>query len=349
MADNNDDRPGNKDRLAPKVVNDWKRRIGISHTVSGGPEPIRVSGVEGMALYGQHVRLGVDEPDKFDALMYVRRLSLLGTFCGLHTPMRVERDENLIVEQPSDDVIIGVHTLRGRTYVKQGTRDYAYRPGQLVIVSNAVPYLETTHTVADPAGLVIPLELLGSERHTAEHARRPVASHTLLSRATAAFIKQFSADTAAGGATEPNQETEMAAIQLVRAALGQLNYDNHHLRDNELFVRQAAIDLIERNHRNPEFSPESICRALHISRRQLYRHFENTDESLASLIAESRLKTAHDMLLTHPDLSVTEVAAASGFPSVATMRNRFHARFNTTPNDLRGSQSSNRSAAASHE
>jgi AraC family transcriptional regulator, positive regulator of tynA and feaB len=335
--------------LAPRIVSEWKQRIGVQDAVDERPEPIRLTGPEGIHHYGQHVRVRVEDPEEFDSIMFVRRLSLLGTFCSLHSPMLVERDEELIAEQPSDDVIVGVHTLRGRTSIRQGTRNYAYRPGQLVVVSNAVPYIETTHTVADPAGLVIPLELLGDERHTAERALRPVASHTLLSRATAAFIKQFTADTAAGGATEPKQETEMAAIQLVRAALGQLNYDNHQLRDNELFVRQAAIDLIERNHRNPEFSPDTICRALHISRRQLYRHFENTDESLAALIADTRLRTAHEMLLAHSDLSVTEIAAASGFPSVATMRNRFHARFKQSPNELRVSAPQTRSADTSHD
>ncbi|OZG26162.1 AraC family transcriptional regulator [Williamsia sp. 1138] len=321
--------------LAPQVIESWERRIGVESGNSRAQERVRLSGPDGMQQYWQHVRVSVDDPDGFDSIVYVRQLSLIDTFCAIRTPLRVERDDPLITKEPSDDLIVTVSTLPGRAVVKQGTRDYVYRPGQLVIVSNTAPYVETTHSVSDPSGLVIPRKLLGGESGAGEGVRRPVAGLTSLARATAAFIRQFTSDTAVGHASEPKQETELAAIELVRAALGQLNDDNRPLVNNELFIRQAAADLIERHHRDPQFSPESICRALHISRRQLYRHFESTGESLAALIAESRLRTAHALLLTRADMPVVSVAMASGFPSVATMRNRFHARYNKSPNELR--------------
>lgn len=321
--------------LPTQVITDWERRIGIDPAGTDRPNEIRLKGREGIPYYGQHVRVDIDDPDEFDSVMYARQLSTMGTFCSLHTPFRVERTAALIHEQPSDDLVVGVHTLRGSSSVKQGTRDYDYLPGQLVIVSNAAPYVEHTRSIADPAGLVIPLEKLGDQRHIAEVARRPVASHTLLSRATASFIRQFAYDTAAGFATEPNAETEHAAIELVRAALGQLNYDRYQLSDNALFIRQAAIDLVERNHCDADFTPDTIARTLHISRRQLYRHFEDSSDSLAAIIAERRAQTAREMLLNNRLLSIGEVAAASGFPSVATMRNRFRSRFGLSPNELR--------------
>lgn len=321
--------------LPPQVISDWEQRIGINPAISPGPEPIRLRGREGLPYYGQHVQVEIENPDDFDSVMYIRQLSTMGTFCALHTPFGVVRTHQLMREQPSDDLVVGVHTLRGNSSVRQGTRDHAYRPGQLVIISNSAPYVQRTHSIADPAGLVIPLELLGAQRHTAELARRPVASHTLLSRATAAFIRQFAYDTAAGAATEPDAETERAAVELVRAALGQLNYDRYQLSDNALFIRQAAIDLVERNHSDPDFTPDSIARSLHVSRRQLYRHFEDSDDSLAAIIAERRAQTAREMLLNNRTLSISEVAVASGFPSVATMRNRFRSRFGLSPNELR--------------
>lgn len=319
--------------LAPNVIDDWKRRIGVGYE-SSAAEPVRFSGRNGMHEYRHNVRLGVREPDHFDALSYRRTLSLIGVFCVLHTPVRVERNEDLIIEQPADELLVGVHSLRGRTFIEQGGTTRAYSPGQLVTVNNASPYVQTNHAIADPAGLVIPLELLSDRRDTAERTRRPRPSHSALSRATAAFIRRFAADVAADGGAVPDEETEVAAIELVRAALG--THDDHHdLNGNGVFVRQAAVELIERNHRDPDFSPESICRALHLSRRQLYRHFEATQESLASLIADRRLRTAHDLLLDKTELSVAEVAVASGFPSTATMRNRFRTRYNRSPRETR--------------
>ena len=319
--------------LPPKVIAAWERRVGV-HRSNIPAEPIRLTGPDGMRDFGQHVEVQTDDPGSFDSLMYVRQLSMIGTFCSLHTPLQVSRNPRLISEQPSEDLVIGVHTLEGRHIIRQGSRDFAYGPGQLAFVSNASPYLERTFEINDPAGLVIPLELLGNQRRVAEQARRPVASHTLLARATASFILQFASDTAVG-MTEPDPDTEMAAIELVRAALGQLDYDNRQITDNALYVREAVSDLIERHHRDPSFTPNAIARYLHISRRQLYRHFEDTEDSLAARIADRRLKTACELLRTRPDMAVSEVARVSGFPSSPTMRNRFRAELGIGPSEYR--------------
>ncbi len=319
--------------LPPKVIATWERRVGV-HRSNIHAEPIRLTGPDGMRHFGQHVEVRTDDPGSFDSLMYVRQLSMIGTFCSLHTPLEVSRNPRLISEQPSEDLVIGVHTLEGKHIIRQGSRDFAYGPGQLAFVSNASPYLERTFEINDPAGLVIPLELLGNQRRVAEQARRPVASHTLLARATASFILQFASDTAVG-VTEPDPDTEMAAIELVRAALGQLDYDNRQITDNALFVREAVSDLIERHHRDPSFTPNAIARYLHISRRQLYRHFEDTEDSLAARIADRRLKTACEFLRTRPDMAVSEVARISGFPSSPTMRNRFRAELGIGPSEYR--------------
>ena len=315
------------------VVESWRNRIGANRN-EGRAQPLRLSGPEGMENYSPLIEVQVDEPGKFDSFIYTRQLSLITTFCALHTPFQLTRTPQLVLDAPSDDLIIAVHTMRGRHTVRQGTRDYDYRPGQLAFVSNAAPYVEHTFEINDPAGLVIPLELLGSQRRIAEQARRPVASDTLLARATASFILQFTSDTAVE-VIEATEETEMAAIELVRAALGQLDYENRPITDNALFVREAVSDLIERHHRDPSFTPNRIARLLHISRRQLYRHFEDTEDSLSARIADRRLKTACELLRTRPDLSVSDVARLSGFPSSPTMRNRFRAEFGCGPSEYR--------------
>ncbi|MEO9329105.1 helix-turn-helix domain-containing protein [Gordonia aurantiaca] len=315
------------------VVNSWRSRIGADRN-EGRAKPLRLSGPEGMENYSPFTEMHVDDPEKFDSFMYLRKLSTVLPFCALHTPFELTRTPELVVKEPSDHLIIAVHTMKGRHTVRQGSRDFAYRPGQLAFLSNASPYVERTAEINDPAGLFIPLELLGPQRRIAEQARRPVASHTLLARATASFILRFAADTAVE-VSEATEETEMAAIELVRAALGQLDYENRPITDNALFVHEAVADLIERHHRDPSFAPNTLARLLHISRRQLYRHFEDTEDSLAARIAERRLKTACELLRTRPDLSIADVARHSGFPSSPTMRNRFRAEFGCGPSEYR--------------
>ncbi|MDY6811614.1 MAG: helix-turn-helix domain-containing protein [Actinomycetota bacterium] len=129
---------------------------------------------------------------------------------------------------------------------------------------------------------------------------------------------------------------------MIRGALGELDYRRYHLPDNPLFVREAAIDLINRNHRDPAFTPDTIARSLHISRRQLYRHFENADESVSDVIASQRLQTACSFLTNRPDLTLAQVAAMSGFPSAATFRNRFRARYGVGPREYRSGSEAGR-------
>ncbi len=108
--------------LPPQMIETWERRVGIHRSIIQ-PEPIRLSGPpEGMRHYGQHVEVHTDDPpDSFDSLMYVRQLSMIGTFCSLHTPpLQVSRNPRLIDEQPSEDLVIGVHTLEGRHIIRQG-------------------------------------------------------------------------------------------------------------------------------------------------------------------------------------------------------------------------------------
>lgn len=325
------------ERLSANVVENWERRIGIDPSDSStGSTLIRLQGRAGLAQYGgDAVEADSPDPDAFESRMYVRQLSQILTFCHLVTPFREVRDERRARKSPWDVLMVGVHTMAGRSVIRQGAHEIAYRPGRLVFVNAAKPFAQQTKSIIDPSGLIIPHEYLGAQRRNLEHVRRPVLSDTLLSRATAAFVRQFASTTVIGDAAEVDTDTESAAVELVGAALGQVDLENHQLADNRLFVRQAALDLIERHHPDPEFTPELIARTLHISRRQLYRHFEESDGSLATLIAERRLLAAHEMLLEDRSLSIAAISIAAGFPSVATMRNRFRARFEMTPNDLR--------------
>lgn len=74
---------------------------------------------------------------------------------------------------------------------------------------------------------------------------------------------------------------------------------------------------------------------LHMSRRQLYRHFAQAGESLADMIARRRLEEVCDLLVEQPGMGLEEVAHAVGFSSVSTMRNRFRAEYGMAPTEYR--------------
>lgn len=323
--------------LPDALIARWRARNGMSTPGRHGPmaPEIRYTGADGLRNYGQHVEVSVPNPGEFDAVMHVGTLGRIGTFCSLHTPMRLERSTQSIREWPADVVVFGVHRMGNGILVTQGKRDHAYQPGQLTFVSNAAPYVQHATSISDPAGLVIPIELLGREGAVAIAADRPVAIDTLLSRAAAAYTRQLAFDVARGDTDTSAGDTEAATIELMRAALGHLNYAGYRLDDNPVFVRQAARDVIERRHRDRDFAVPAIAQALHLSRRQLYRHFESEDRSLAQLIAAQRLATATRLLTEQPALQLDEVATASGFASATTMRNHFRSEYGMTPSEFR--------------
>ena len=321
-------------QLTPRTVAAWEARLGIDRQQLA--RPARFIGSAGIEEWSGEVEVVPDDPEQFRAVRYSRDLSMTSTFCAVHSAARMERTPDRLRSAPAELLLVTVTSMRGRTLIRQGTQDHEYGAGDLMFVSTAAPFVQVAGTVTDPSGIAIPLSLLGKHRYVAEQPRRALSKRTPLSRAAAGFVRRFAADTAAADLPAPSSDTELAAIDLLTAALSELAVDDRYaLQDDTLFNHQAALDLIARRHRDPDFTPDSIAAELHLSRRQLYRLFENTDQSLATRIADSRVETAREMLIANPWLPVAGISSASGFRSVATFRNRFKARYGMGPVEYR--------------
>ena len=97
---------------------------------------------------------------------------------------------------------------------------------------------------------------------------------------------------------------------------------------NQTFL--AVIERIERCF-DKDLTVQDLCIEFNISRRQLERQFaEKTGTSPLRFIKEYRLRKAQQ-LLQSTDMSVLDVALASGFPSAACFRSAFKRKFGMTP------------------
>ncbi|AUH67823.1 MULTISPECIES: helix-turn-helix domain-containing protein [Gordonia] len=328
-------RPGLATRLTPRTVAEWEARLGVG-SVPTRPRPDRFTGHSGTTAYSPTVDVRIAEPETFHAMRFAQSLSSIVTYCALQPAMTMERTAERVRNEPSDSLVVSVSGMRGQSLIRQNGREFVYGPGDLVFVSNATPYSLVTNAVADPSGLLIPFNRLGKHRHIAERLQRPIAANTPLARAAAVFVRRFAAETSALNAGQATGTvSEQAAVDLIVAALSELDGSPTGTEDNALFVQEAARDLIDRHHRDPSFSPDAIAERLHLSRRQLYRYFENCDTSLASRIADRRLQTAHEMLMQNAGASISTIALSSGFPTVATFRNRFKQRYGVGPVEYR--------------
>ncbi len=96
----------------------------------------------------------------------------------------------------------------------------------------------------------------------------------------------------------------------------------------------AALQLMQESIENP-LTIEDLCKELDISRRQLERLFSRyLDQSPVQVYFDMRLSHAN-ALMTETNMSVTEIALASGFNSATHFSRQFKRKFGTSPHFFR--------------
>ncbi|GAC47688.1 helix-turn-helix domain-containing protein [Gordonia aichiensis] len=323
--------------LTPGVVDAWRRRVGVSAT----PGPNRTRrlhrvGAGGLAEYMPALDVTpLGSSAEWEEYAYWRPLSVLMTFALLRTPCATARTERLIGDYPSDFVVVATQRLPvSATLDLDGQLCTLGADDRLVIVDNRAPYTYRSSVVADPVGIWVPTELLASELEPGAGALSPIVLSTPFASAVASFITNLAYASAVRGA-DIDLETELGAVDLVRAVIRQRTLRALREGDNASFVREAAMRLIDENYRDPDFDVDEIARRLYMSRRQLYRQLATAGFSPAESIVERRLELAHRMLADSDGLSVAHVAKSAGFVSTGALRNRFRARYGVTPNEFR--------------
>ncbi|MGC4933481.1 helix-turn-helix domain-containing protein [Gordonia sp. DT30] len=261
-------------------------------------------------------------------MLYSRKLTHLTTRCDLYPPSELRWPHRPGAEK-SPYVYVFLTGLPGRFVVRSGHEQRVYEPGELVIVSSAQPLSVAFSAPADPTGFVIGLDVLGGDRFSRGGL---VVPQSLLSRAASHFVRGL-AHAAAAHQDPIGPDVEQAAIELVRAVVACEGSELNRVRDHSVMVRAAAADLIESRCTDPEFGVADIARELRISRRHLYRHFAGSSQSLSDLISVRRMVIARELLDAQESHTLGEVASASGFGTVATLRSHFRATHDMTPTE----------------
>ncbi|MEZ5210553.1 helix-turn-helix transcriptional regulator [Gordonia sp. (in: high G+C Gram-positive bacteria)] len=330
--------PGEEEAIiGDATIASWKRTLS---TLAGGQvgDPfLHMRGKDAGAALGLDIDADPEMPaPKIEIMVYGRRLSLLSsTFASLFSEDAFLHRRKGGGEQPSDDLVVVTLMDFGDGTARSGRRPAHDRPGGLIIAGHTDPFVRKGDGPQAAAGVMIPRHLLGKRRRVLARASHPHFSNSLLARATASFLTTFVVPLATRVVDEPSPEIEQAVLDLVISVLCETPGRGVKLTDNPVFVREAVADLIERHHGDPDFGVETIAGALHLSRRQVYRYFEDTGQSLAARIADRRLQAAVDLLETQPRMSVSALARQSGFASEATFRSRFRAGLGYGPTEAR--------------
>jgi AraC-like DNA-binding protein len=108
---------------------------------------------------------------------------------------------------------------------------------------------------------------------------------------------------------------------------------------------------IEADLANPDLSPESVADATGLSVRQLYRLFEQTENTFARYVLRQRLIRCRDAIAgaTGSGRSVVDIAFGWGFNSMATFYRAFTKEFGSAPGTLRNPSPDSERSPATNE
>lgn len=101
-------------------------------------------------------------------------------------------------------------------------------------------------------------------------------------------------------------------------------------------IHDKVADLIERHFKDSEFNVVDIQTKLKISRAHLHRKMlDETGKTTAYFLKKRRIDEAEFLLLQHPDMTVAQVAYASGFNDPNYFSTVFSSNFGMSPKKFR--------------
>ncbi|GGF65022.1 AraC family transcriptional regulator [Azorhizobium oxalatiphilum] len=296
--------------------------------------------VRGKTLFG--VTIELERPQRSD---FYGRFSARGVGGAIVSDMqassyRIGRTNADIARMSGNSLCIGLQ-VRGPGMLEtgRGSRQYV-QAGSLTISHSDLPFQATPERSDgfEYRMLKIPLsaDLLVGARghdlfaaglpHTAPQARPLEALFMALTRAD---VPPTDAE------SDVVHAARLALIIRGRLAAGSVE-GRAALRAGYL---HAARQILARDLRRPDLSPERVAAELGISLRQVHVLFEPTGQSFSRTLTTLRVREAAQLLRARPSRPVADVAFHCGFESLSAFYRAFQGVYGMTPRDLRQAES----------
>ena len=220
----------------------------------------------------------------------------------------------------------------GRTAVEQDGRETLLHTGDVTICDTARPYQLAMEDHAQLAILMLPYEAIpGWERLS-----QRVCAHTLNDRTTArAALAAVMALLDQPGDGAGNASPVFQAVQMMLSAL--LHCATAPDKLSAATTLDVAHQHVLAHIDDPELSPDELAGALHVSRRALYRLFEEHQLTPGRFIRRVRLDAVREALAApeNEHRSILEIALDYGFTDSASFSRAFKATFGVSPSEWR--------------
>lgn len=222
----------------------------------------------------------------------------------------------------------GISTARGEVLLA---------PGQLYLLSNAIPYRSHDRSGFDTENVMIPLGRLRQRLpRLAPTYQFALGGPGCRASLVADFAAQVSATLA--GCTEA--EADFLTERLIDLVAFLLARPEDDMEADDGSVRAAHSARIRRHIRQNlagDLSPAAVAAGVGISVRYLHQVLRATGQSLGEHVLEARLEHCRRTLLDprQSGRSLTDIAFAAGFNHPTHFSRAFRRRFGETPSALR--------------
>lgn len=241
-----------------------------------------------------------------------------------------------INRMPGDSLCIS-EQVRGPGWMdigKERVRDVAN--GTLAVSHSDLPYIGTPARTDGFHFRVLKIPLAGCEILLGS-ARNLEPEPLVQSERLTALISASFAAVVAYGAGLPDADLAIQHIgQLALLARGRVTPGTPESRLALRFGHlQAARRFMTLALPRPDLSPALVAKALGISVRQVHMLFEPGGLSFSRTLTAMRLEKARLALQAEPGRSVSDIAFACGFDSMATFYRTFRSAYGLSPSDIR--------------
>jgi len=291
--------------------------------------------VRAKGLFGVTAELERDKRGEFFGEFALRRIDGAGLVELRASSYTVERSHADIGHAPGDSICIYQQLGGGGWFGGLRGDDFAIPSGSFATSHTDLPY-RTVPLGANGFHLRI-LKIPAPDVAAPTREVRTLAPKTFDDAALKPLLQSCFADLVEGG------DDAVQAAPLVRALAqfalierGVIEPGSRRAQHAQRIGRLSlSRRLIARHLANPKLSPSMVADRLGVSVRHLHMVFEMAEKSFSQTVTEARLKEARRLLVAAPERLIADVAAASGFDSIATFYRVFNAAYGMAPGDYR--------------
>ena len=144
-------------------------------------------------------------------------------------------------------------------------------------------------------------------------------------------LSELLSDQAADEATD--QATVEAKTTAVKAPIQKGKVVEHG--DKELFKKLTTAIRKEHLYTMPKFGRKELVERFHLSSKRVSSAFSLAGTSVPEFIRECRLEHARQLIVERPDMTLVEIATASGFVHASTFTVDFKNKYGVSPTQYR--------------